>query len=155
MAVVLAQIPIPFSRLLPIAPAPVMESAGSMIPAFELGPVICYEWLHASRARAVLCLEQRSPFRMNFIQYADDGVTIVSESGWHGMWTDAICRQTRGRTDKHPNAQNAGGHKFSLTAFHYLGYDANWFHDVELSKKAHKECWKVNGCSLALSIKPL
>jgi hypothetical protein len=63
------------------------------------------------------------------------------------MWTEAICRRTIGRTNKHPNAKKSGDHKFSLTAFRHTGYDANWLHVVELSKKAHGQCWKVDGCS--------
>ena len=93
-----------------------------------LGPVLCYSWWHEwpRRPEAVLCLEQKTPFRLNFIQYTDDGKKF-SESGWIGQWSEDVCTQTVIRRQK--VIQEAGGHIITLMGLHYRGLYADWYHN--------------------------
>ena len=93
-----------------------------------LGPVLCYSWWHEwpRRPEAVLCLEQKNPFRLNFIQYTDDGKKF-SESGWIGQWSEDVCTQTMIRRQK--VIQEAGDHIITLMGLHYRGLYADWYHN--------------------------
>ena len=111
-----------------------------------LGPVLCYSWWHfvPHRPEAVLCLEQKTPFRLNFIQYTDDG-NKYSESGWTGQWSEDVCTQTVIRRQK--VLQEAGDHRITLMGLRYSGMFSGWFHDnLTLVKKAKEDFYQCTGC---------
>ena len=88
-----------------------------------LGPVLCYAWNHYRPARpeAQLCLEQKPPFRINFIAYNADR-SVLSESGWHGCWFLDVCTTTR-------RNQRKGDRIITLQGFRYRGMEAPWTHN--------------------------
>ena len=111
-----------------------------------LGPVLCYSWWHFAphRPEAVLCLEQKTPFRLNFIQYTDDG-NKYSESEWTGQWSEDVCTQTVIRRQK--VLQEAGDHRITLMGLRYSGMFSEWFHDnLTLVKKAKEDFYQCTGC---------
>ena len=115
-------------------------------PVIPLGPVLCYSWWHERprRPEAVLCLEQKSPFRLNFIQYTDDGDKF-SESGWIGKWYEDVCTQTvkRGRQVVH----EPGDSIITLMGLRYSGMYSDWFHnELTLLKKSKEDFYVCTGC---------
>ena len=115
-------------------------------PVIPLGPVLCYSWWHERprRPEAVLCLEQKTPFRLNFIQYTDDG-NKFSESGWIGKWYADVCTQTvkRGRQVVH----EPGDSIITLMGLRYSGMYSDWFHnELTLLKKSKEDFYVCTGC---------
>ena len=111
-----------------------------------LGPVLCYSWWHEwpRRPEAVLCLEQKTPFRLNFIQYTDDGKKF-SESGWIGQWYEDVCTETVRRRGKYQ--YEAGDHIITLMGLRYSGMFSDWFHnELTLLKKSKEDFYVCTGC---------
>ena len=111
-----------------------------------LGPVLCYSWWHEwpRRPEAVLCLEQKTPFRLNFIQYTDDGKKF-SESGWIGQWSEDVCTQTVIRRQK--VIQEAGDRIITLMGLRCSGLYAHWYHnELTLLKNSKEDFYVCTGC---------
>ena len=123
----------------------------SIASAPPLGPVVCYEWEHPGRLRAVLCLEQRAPFRINFITYLSayevTPSSVRTESGWHGQWFEQVCRTAVHAKNRRRRLETAEGRQIALRGVCFLGMDTDWPHDMELFRGVGEEEWRVLYCS--------
>ena len=120
--------------------------------AAPLGPTLAYVWSDENREcfDALLELELGGLCRVHLTVFKEDG-SILSRSGWHGMWSSQTYSRTVARPKsrlkpREPVQQYALGDTIlELHAFKFEGVDAAWTHEMKFLRKCDTDVYEFHG----------